>query len=174
MSNLVIAYPQISDNDYDWIQTIRKISDPMYFNIVRPHITLVFGTEKLSVEELSVHTRNKLISFRPITILLDSAKVVEDDSKKLFHTFLVPSEGYKEIIDLHDEFYTGKLENELRLDIPFIPHIGIGTSTNKTEMNELADDINAKDITIKGKLEKVSIVQYDGSKVMDCEEISLV
>jgi hypothetical protein len=173
MSNLIISYPNIAPDDYAWIQNIRKLHDPKYFDIVKPHIALVFGTEKLNPHELLAHAKENLKDFQKIRILLDSAIVVEDDSKSFFHTFLRPSTGYERIIQCHDLLYSGVLSSELRLDIPFIPHVGIGTSIDETEMQTLAKKINSEGVSIQGLLDTILVVQFDGTKVVDLESCSL-
>ena len=172
MTFLAIAYPNINDSDYRWIQDIRQEHDRQ-FSIVEPHITLVFSTNKLDPSEFTEHIRDSLAKFRSFPITLDSARIIEDDSKNFFHAFLVPSNGFSEIEKLHDLLYHGALKSELRLDIPFIPHLGIG-SGSKAEMATLVDQVNSQKITISGYLEKVSIVEYDGSKVKDLSTVSLL
>src|SRR5690606_29174424 len=124
MAYLVLTYPDIDKSDYDWIQEIRKNHDNRYFDVVEPHFTLVFSTNKLSLEDFTRHVKEKIEGSQAFEISLDSAKVVEDDSKEFFHEFLIPSKGFDEINKIHDELYTGPLESELRHDIPFIPHVG--------------------------------------------------
>ena len=176
MRNLIISYPNISPSDYDRIQDIRKAHDPMYFDVVRPHVTIVFGTEKLDPKGLREHAERRLAGARKIALVLDRAMVVEDDSGTFFHTFLVPSEGsegYDGINTLHDNLYTDELTSELRDDIPFIPHVGIGTSTSKAEMDALAAELNGQGVSIHGSLDDLSIVQYDGKKVVDVDKVEL-
>ena len=173
MANLLISYPTISDVDYDWIQNIRTNHDPFYFSVVKPHITLIFGTNKLNKQQLLKHVQKELQGFQKIVINFNSALVVEDDSKSFFHTFLIPSEGYDQISKLHDLLYQGEMASELRLDIPFIPHIGIGTSENEQDMNTLAGQINKKTVSIQGFLDTLTLVQFDGSKLEDLSKISL-
>lgn len=170
MAYLVLAYPNISKSDYDFIQGIRKSSDPKYFNLVEPHVTLVFSTDKLKLEEFENHIKQKIQNTEPFNLVLDKTKVVEDDSKTFFHAFLIPSEGFNEINKLHDDLYEDSLESELRQDIPFIPHLGIGTGTEE-EMEKLANKLEPSKII--GSIEKVSIVEYDGNKVIDLKELSL-
>ena len=128
MAYLALAYPDIHQSDYDWIQGIRKDYDKRYFDVVEPHFTLVFSTDKLNLGDFVEHVKEKIGAFRAFDIRLDSAKVVEDDSKDFYHEFLIPSIGFDEISKIHDKLYTGSLASELRHDIPFIPHVGIGTS----------------------------------------------
>jgi hypothetical protein len=171
MAYLALAYPDIDQSDYDWIQDIRKTHDKRYFNVVQPHFTLVFSTTKLSLEEFTQHIKEKAERFQAFDISLDSAKVVEDDSKEFFHEFLIPSKGFDEINRIHDELYTGSLESELRHDIPFIPHVGIGTSDEKQEAEEVVSMVIQAQRTIIGTVSKITIVEFDGKKVVDLETI---
>ena len=173
MSLLAVTYPEINKSDYQWIQDIRKKYDPKYFNVVEPHITLVFSTDKLSLEKFEEHIKNKLSGFNSFEITFDTLKLVEDDSKTFYHVFLVPTKGFDEINEIHDLLYEDGLASELRLDIPFIPHLGIGTG-NKAEMTKLLDLLEKEKFSIDGIIEKVSIVEYDGKIVNDLSEIDLV
>jgi 2'-5' RNA ligase len=171
MTYLAITYPNIGEADLEWIQSIRQMNDRQ-FKLVRPHITLVFGTDKLNANELTDHVQNKVRSFKSFQIILDSAKIVEDNSKSYFHAFLIPSVGLDEINELHDLLYQDELESELRVDIPFVPHLTIG-SGNKDEMTTLVDNINESNISIKGTVDQVSMIGFDGVKVTNINELSL-
>jgi hypothetical protein len=172
MSNVVLGYPIISESDYAWIQHIRKTEDRL-FEAVKLHFTFVFPTGKLSVDELAHHTELKSAGCAVIHVRLTKAIVVEDDSKTFFHTFLIPSEGEREIITLHDKLYTDELTSELRLDIPFIPHVGIATNQDEAVMQKLADKINRDDINISGTIEELTIASYDGKQVRDERFVTL-
>ncbi len=173
MQRLVIAYPKLSQSDFDWIQSVRESHDPKYFDVVAPHVTLVFGTQKLSVSELTDHVHEVVADTQAINLRFDAAQVVEDDSGTFFHAFLVPSQGHRQIIQLHDALYAGPLQSELRHDIPFIPHIGIGTSAAESDMTSLADHITSQRITIKATIDGLDIVEYDGHKVFDRAQVPL-
>lgn len=172
MGFLAIAYPDISQRDFEWIQSIRKQHDPKYFDIVKPHITLVFNTNKLGRENFTEHITSKLSNVSDFKVKLDSTRLVEDDSKDFFHVFLIPSTGYDEINMIHDSFYEGALRSELRQDILFIPHLGIGTGS-ESQMTKLNDDLKKQDLSIEGRINKVSIVEYDGIRVKDFSVITL-
>lgn len=173
MAYLVLAYPDIDKSDYDWIQEIRKNHDNRYFEVVEPHFTLVFSTNKLSLEDLTQHVKEKIEGLQAFEISLDSAKVVEDDSKEFFHEFLIPSKGLNEINKIHDELYTGSLESELRHDIPFIPHLGIGTSDEQQEAEKVVSLVMQEQRTITGAVSKITVVEFDGKKIVDIETIPL-
>lgn len=173
MSYLVIAYPSICKSDFEWIQDIRKKSDNRYFDVVNPHFTLVFGTDKLDINELVKHVTEKVKGFRKFNICLDSAILVEDDSKEFYHAFLIPSDGFNEINELHDRLYSGPLGSELRTNIPFIPHVGIGTNDNKPTIEKLVGDLNQEKRKVMGSVDELSIVEYNGRKIINRLSISL-
>jgi len=174
MSYVVIAYPDISQKNFEWIQSVRQKNDPAMFNVVKPHVTFIFPTSKLDINSLIEHVRTQISGFKSVTVNFDSTKVVEDDSKTYFHTFLVPSEGFDEIIQLHDKLHTDELKSELRLDIPFIPHLGIGTNEKQEPMQTLAKDIAKQNLAIQGKLTHLTVVEYANNKVKDIAKLPLV
>ena len=173
MSFVVIAYPKINREDFEWIQNVRRDNDPMMFDVVKPHVTFIFPTTKLSAPELEAHVKNNLDDTKSFSVRFDSTKVVEDDSKTCTHAFLIPSTGFDEITRLHDIFYIGDMASELRQDIPFIPHMGIGTSSNKYKMHQLTKDLEKQDWVIEGVIDELVVCEYDSKKVEDRAFISL-
>jgi len=173
MSYVVIAYPKISLEDFEWIQDVRRDNDPIMFNVVKPHVTFIFPTTRLAASDLEGHVKNNLADTKSFSVRFDSTKVVEDDSKTYTHTFLIPSIGYNEITNLHDILYVGDMASELRLDIPFIPHIGIGTNSNKDKMYQLAKDLEKQNRVIDSVIDELVVCEYDGKKVKDLAIISL-
>ena len=173
MAYLVLAYPDIEQSDYDWIQSVRKKEDKRYYGVVDPHFTILFPSNKLNLDDFILHAKKNTGGFQAFEISLDSARVVEDDSKEFFHAFLIPSNGFDEINKLHDALYTGSLESELRHDIPFIPHVGIGTNKDRREIKKLVDDINTSNKRITGSVNKLSVVEYDGKRVVNIQVLPL-
>ncbi|MFZ1821835.1 MAG: 2'-5' RNA ligase family protein, partial [Acidimicrobiia bacterium] len=115
---------------------------------------------------------NKIRGFKSFRITLDSAVIIEDNSKTHFHVFLVPSAGFNEINELHERLYQGEMKSELRHDIPFVPHITVG-SGSREDMAALVNKINESNISINGNVDQVSIVSFDGVEVKDIAKLSL-
>jgi len=99
--------------------------------------------------------------------------VHNDDSSDDYYVFLVPDEGFSELALLHDALYAGVLASRLRLDIPYVPHIGIATLKDPRKCKELADELNAKPLRIQGQVEEISVVDYDGKVVTDLRHFRL-
>ena len=173
MSFVVIAYPKIDRNDYDWIQGIRKENDPIMFDVVKPHVTFVFPTNKLDAASLTRHVEDHISGCKSFPVVFDATKVVEDNSKTYTHLFLTPSVGFDNINKLHDLLYLDDMASELRLDIPFIPHLGIGTNKDKSSMEKLAKSLAKSGKSIAGTIDELTLCEYDGKKVTDLQTFSL-
>lgn len=172
MSNLVLAYPTLAQEDFDWIQAIRRAHDRL-FEAVEPHFTIVFPTEKLSAADLVDYAESKVCGQPKIIFVLMKALVIEDNSQNLFHAFLVPSIGSPEITALHDLMYTGALASELRIDLPFIPHITIASDKRRDIIQQLVEEIDDRAIQIKGVIESLTVSSYDGIRVKDIKRVPL-
>ncbi len=169
---LVLAYPKLSDKDLLWIESIRKAHDKLYAEVVKAHFTFVFPVT-IQQEKLNSHVKRIAQGEKNFNFVLKCAALVDDAFNDYMHVFLVPDEGYSDCVKLHDKLYTGILEPELRLDIPFIPHIGVGNSLEAQECKKLADDLNKQNISISGKIDTLSLVSYEENKIDTIEEFVL-
>lgn len=59
MAFLVVAYPNLEQSDFEWIQEYRQQNDPRYFSIVPPHFTIVFGVSDTSKEDFIVEIKKQ-------------------------------------------------------------------------------------------------------------------
>jgi hypothetical protein len=173
MALLAISYPSISSADLEWIQSIRRRHDVLYYGVVAPHFTLVFPTFDLEQHAFAAHIRGRAQGQAPIAISLRCALVVKDLLSDYTHTFLVPDQGFSDIVKLHDSLYRGVLADKLRLDIPYIPHIGVATSPDPEVCRRVADEINEQNPQIDGSLRIIDIVQYANRAVTTLEQIPL-
>ncbi|MFD3450214.1 2'-5' RNA ligase family protein [Microbacteriaceae bacterium 4G12] len=124
-----------SDNLQD-IEKIRQKHDPLY-NLVPPHITLVFPFEsEISNEQLKQHIIENIKGIDAFNIHADN--VVTNHGEYLF---LQIKEGKEKIITLHDRLYQGRLQPFLREDIPYVPHITVGRKNNELDALEVAKSI---------------------------------
>jgi 2'-5' RNA ligase superfamily len=173
MALLVLAYPRIKQADYDWIQSIRTQHDERYFSLVAPHFTLVFPVMGMEREAFSAHVRQQTTGVKSIPFVMRCAIVVEDDARQFSHVFLVPDEGFSEIVRLHDRLYNGALARELRLDITFIPHVGVGNNADARACKRVADELNAQDFRIAGTIDTLDVVWYEHTTLRTIEQIAL-
>jgi 2'-5' RNA ligase len=173
MAYLVVAYPKLSPSDFDWIQEYRKQNDPRYFNVINPHFTLVFAIGDIEKEVFLEEARKQVADIRRFDFDLKVATINLDDSKEYYHEFLVPDKGYSNIIKLHDRLYSETLSKYLRLDLDFIPHIGIGNSDDAHTSKGRVDALNKKEIDISGTVDTVDVIEYKDGVVSTVEVLSL-
>lgn len=169
---VVVNYPSISEHDYNWIQAIRAEHD-IYYEIVSPHFTFVFPCSITAEAGFVGHIKQRTKGVKKIRFVSRCALVVKDRVSKHTHVFLIPDEGFSDIVRLHDRLYTGLLTSELRLDIPFLPHIGIGSAIAPEACKSLADDLNVNDFSIKGTIDTLDIASFDGKEMKTIERIQL-
>ena len=173
MSLLAIAYPHLSSTDFEMIQSYRKEHDELYYNVVPPHFTLVFAVAGMSSADFTTEIKRQLFRVRVIPFAIRCATINKDAFSSYYHTFLVPDEGNGKIIKLHDKLYSGALSAHHRLDIDYIPHIGIGNSKDKIKCKRMVDEWNKKDFAISGALATVDIIRYENSIVTTIDTIEL-
>jgi hypothetical protein len=173
MAFLVLAYPTLAQADWAWIQALRKEHDQRDYAIVDPHFTLVFPVFNLAVESLVTHVQRQVAQQLPIPVVLRCAIVVKDQLSDNAQVFLTPDEGFSALVKLHDALYTGILRSELRLDIPFLPHIGIATNPDLAVCKTVADGVNAQGFCIRGQINQLEIVRYAQNRVETIASIPL-
>jgi Txe/YoeB family toxin of Txe-Axe toxin-antitoxin module len=54
-----------------------------------------------------------------------------------------------------------------------MPHIGIANSRNAQECKDLVDALNAAPFEIRGRVEKLDIIWYEGDRVGTIEQVAL-
>jgi 2'-5' RNA ligase superfamily len=171
---LVVSYPIISPSHFAWIQDLRKQYDEINFKVISPHFTLVFPVSNIKEEAFVQHVRQSMKSIQSFEFVIRCATIFNDAFRRYTHLFLVPDEGYSHIIKLHDQLYTGVLAKELRLDIAFIPHIGIANFHDASSCKQLADNINKQQFEIHGRVEKLDIIWDENDRIGTIEEVVLI
>ncbi len=172
MTYLVIAYPELSQNDFEWIQAYRKANDKQY-TLVKPHFTLVFAIQEIDKTSFLNEVRQKASSIQPFDLALKAATINRDNSGEYYHEFLVPDTGYSNIIKLHDKLYSGLFSPYLRFDVDFIPHISIGDSKDAHVSKKRVDELNAQNLLIQGHINSLNVIEYANGAITTLEIIKL-
>jgi len=165
MGLLVVAYPNLKEEDYNRIQQFRKKHDELYYSIIEPHFTIVFPVFDSYENEFINEIEEKSKDIKKFNFTIRCATINKDAFSEYYHIFLVPDEGYSHIVKLHDVLYSELLFKNLRLDIDFIPHIGIGNSKNKYTCKKLADQWNSVDFSISGSITKLTAIEYSNNRI---------
>src|SRR5205809_263105 len=105
MSYLVVAYPKLSKEDFDFIQNYRKENDPRYFSLIEPHFTIVFAIHDINKEDFINEVTERSKNIHKFDFQIKVATINQDYSAEYFHEFLVPDQGYSDIVKLHDKLY---------------------------------------------------------------------
>lgn len=141
--------------------------------MVKPHFTMVFQIHDLPQNVFCEHVARIAATVESFSFVCRYAMVHDDDSSDDYYVFLVPDEGFSKFSRLHDALYAGPLAPNLRLDIPYVPHIGIATLKDAPECKKLADDLNRLGLSISGEVEEITVVEYNAKVVVDLESYRL-
>lgn len=152
-----------------FIDEYRREHDIPFRDVVAPHFTMVFGCADVPESAYRDHIRAVARSQRVIRFICRYAMLANDDSNGNYYVFLVPDEGYSQVSKLHDQLYRGILAPYLRLNIPYVPHIGIATIADAPRIKALCDELNATGVSISGEINTMSVCSYDGSRITDLE-----
>jgi len=173
MSCLVLAFPELSNKDFQLIQEFRKDHDALYYSVVDPHFTIVFPITGIEEKDFISEIRKQSQGIQPFDFTIRCATINKNAFNDYFHIFLVPDEGYSQMVKLHDRLYSNMLFPHLHLHLDFIPHIGIASSKDKYECKRLSDEWNQSDLLIEGKISRLTIIEYHDDTVAPLEEIEL-
>ena len=166
MRNLfTLAYPRLSEKDTKFIEEFRRLHDG-HHALVRAHFTMVFGCSGVDERAYLEHVREVARLSRPVPFVCRYAMLGADHEGGRAYVFLVPDEGYSGISRIHDALYRREMAAFLRLDIPYVPHITLGSSADRAAMKTRCDELNQSELSVHGSLEALTVVaQEDGSLV---------
>jgi hypothetical protein len=171
---LVLAYPNLYENDKNWIDSFRKEHDHIFYGIVEPHFTIVFPTFGIKTEDFIEEIHNKSKNIHKFNFTIRCALINNDRLSEYHHIFLSPDEGNSNIVKIHDLLYSGIIRKTLRLDIDFFSHIGIGCYKDLEKCKSIVDMINEQNINIKGSITSLDIISFGERKVRQIEKIFLI
>jgi 2'-5' RNA ligase len=161
---LTVSYPVLPPKAAALVDEFRQRHDASRRLRVQPHFTLVFGCAALEVTEYTHHVAAVARTSRSIHFSCKYAMLGNDDENDTAYVFLVPDRGNSEISLLHDRLYTGVLAPHLRLDLPYIPHITIGTIESRHEAKALCDSLNQSGVSVEGSLTELTVGHVEAGK----------
>ena len=168
----VIAVPDLGAETVRQIEAVRARHDPMH-GVVPPHVTLVFGTERLTMRALVEHVEATATLARPFGCAFPEVRVVADLLSPDCYVFLVADQGREECVRLHDALYRGPLEADRRADVPFVPHMTLGRAASRDEAERIAGDVRAGGIEAAGLIDRLLVVEVDGARLLQQRQVAL-
>jgi 2'-5' RNA ligase len=155
---LVVAYPALSVADRANIEQVRALNHPRAAAI-NAHFTLVFPTMLLSLDAFAMEVAERVSGIESISFVLRCAIPFPDAEAGATDVFLVPEEGFAALARLAEHLYRGALAPARRFDIPMIPHLTVARFGNPRDAAALADELNATDLAIQGRISTLNIVE---------------
>jgi len=168
-----VSYPEVAPKDLSFMEGFRRIHDLPYRDVVAAHYTMVFGCKTIELPDYAKHIAAVARDSEPVRFTCKYAMLGTDDFDDIAYVFLVPDEGYAGISLLHDALYTGPLEPLLKLDVPFIPHITIGTLKHRREAKALCDELNRIGVHIEGAVRSLTIGALEDGKLKNLSAYTL-
>jgi 2'-5' RNA ligase len=150
-----LAYPRLAKADRARLEAFRRLHDPNA-TVAEAHFTLVFGCDVDEAAYLE-HVGDTCGSVPTIDFRCRYAMLGADDEHERAYVFLVPDEGLSEIARLHDALYRGLLSERLRLDLPYIPHLTIGSSPDRAMAKRWCDELNREGLDVRGTLNALTV-----------------
>ncbi|MFN3437563.1 MAG: 2'-5' RNA ligase family protein [Acidovorax sp.] len=147
-----VAYPECGAQDLLAVDAWRAAHDAAGHALVRPHFTLVFACNAVDESTYMAHVAAVAARTVPIAFHCRYAMLGADAHSPRAHACLVPDEGYAALSLLHDALYTGPLADQLRLDLPYTPHITVGTFESAPQARQWCVERNHVGVSIPGRV----------------------
>ena len=153
----VVHYPNI---DTHRINQFRKKYDPQ-FNLIEPHITLVFPFSCVSGESgLMHHVESVVKDARPFHIHLRGLQKSWDDC-----LFLLVQEGSPDLEKLHTELYKGLPAEYQPKNLPYVAHLTLGSFSGSGDIYVRAlEEAERLELNAHCELDRIHIVEIDDKK----------
>ncbi len=172
MNLCVVAYPELSAADYARIQEYRHENDA-YFHVVDPHFTLAFPTSDWEAEPYIAEVKKQVAGTRPFEFCIRGAALNKNMSGQLYHAFLVPDEGHSQVLKLRYRLIADRFFCPEMYEYDFIPHIGVGNSTDPGRCAAMVADWNSQPFEIQGSVKALDVAKYEDDRVLSIERVPL-
>lgn len=169
----VVSYPKFIPNEGELIPVMESLYPKFIYPKLAPHFTFVFPQSSVPQAALIAHVQTIAAVHTPIPFVIHRVQAVADSISPNHYLFLVPDDGFDAVHQLHDQLYSGELAHELRLDIPFIPHITLGHTPDVAYCNAAADAINKQPFELAGVIDVLDVVELEGDTARTIAQIKL-
>jgi len=170
----VISYPVLILTDYYLIQEIRARYDIDNHKFIKPHFTFIFPCSGINQDDFCGHVEKRIEGFNSFDFRINRVELNTDPSGDSWHLFLVPEKGFEQIIKLHDSLYTEILNEKLRTDIPYIPHITVGRFENERDGEKVYEEMNNQKLTISGRISTIEVIAIENNQLKTIRSFELL
>ena len=156
----LVHYPAV---DTQHIDALRRKYDPQV-DLISPHITLLFPVpDSIGESSLVSHLEHVLSNSASFPIHLRGLEQSADH-----YLFLLFQEGRAEVIHLHDQIYTGILAPYLRTDLPYVPHVTLGSFVDAEVCSQALRDVGCVPLNYHSALDRLHLVKIneDRSRIL--------
>ena len=167
-----LAFPTLAAEDAQWIEAFRQRHDP-HCDVVAAHFTMVFATSRVAEHTYTKHVEAIARTWKPIPFVCRYAMLGTDAGASRAYTYLVPDEGYSDLSRLHDALYRGCLAESLRLDIPYVPHITLGSCDSGVQAKRQCDELNEQGVLVKGVVHALRVAAVEQNRLSTLNTIKL-
>ena len=139
------------------IDEFRGSRDPLG-NLIAPHISLVFPFHsRLTLDQLAAHVQKVVRRWSPFPVVMHGAWSAQNE-----FVGLATQVGHDALTEIHDRLYLGPLNEFLRPEFEYEPHITLARASqlNQFESFDRAASLITRD-TFRDVLKKLSIVQVE-------------
>jgi 2'-5' RNA ligase len=151
----LVHYPAI---DTQHIDELRRKYDPQ-FDLIAPHLTIVFPLpDEIDEARLVSHIGNVLGGWKRFRIRLRGLAQSRDN-----YLYLLTEQGSSEVIRLHNELYTGLLASYHRKDLPYVPHVTLGSFGDADRCSQALREAQQNTLEYQCILDRLNIVKVGDS-----------
>ena len=149
----LVHYPAV---DTQHIDALRRKYDPQA-DLIAPHITVMFPLQhSIGESSLISHVEQVLGTCRPFPIHLAGLEQSADH-----YLFLVLQEGRAEVIRLHDRIYTGIVAPYIGTDLPYVPHVTLGSFGEAELCSQARRDAERDSLNYQCVLDRLHLVMIN-------------
>jgi 2'-5' RNA ligase len=159
-----VAFPEWAAADAAFVDGFRRRHDEAMHSVVGPHVTLLFGCSALPAPDYRAHVERVAASSPTLSVRFRYAMLGADDEQPLAYVFLVPDDGNAGLSLLHDRLYTGPMAAQLRLDLPYTPHVTIGRSADRLQAKRWCDQLNEAGVDIEARISTLTVGGIDAGR----------
>lgn len=170
---LVVAFPELKQEDRAWIEALRTKHHPRA-GAIAAHFTLVYPTGYVAEELVLSDARRHVSEVGEFSFVLRYALPFPDDGGQFVDVFLVPEEGFSALARLSDRLYSGVLASARRLDLPSIPHLTIARFCDAAEAASFCDRLNREPFEIVGRITSIDVLRREGGEIHSIASLPLI